>query len=264
MAAVDFLRRITEDKRAEVCRRRAKTSAAEIERRAAAAPPPRDFSAALKNAASGGRFPVIAEIKKKSPSKGVLCADFNPAALAAEYESGGAACLSVLTDAPHFGGGEKDLQTARAAGALPVLRKDFMLEEWQIYESRAFGADAILLIAAILPPETMAKMAELAENLGMAVLAEAHNETELHAALAVKNALVGINNRALGDFNTSLQTSETLLPLAAGRFTVAESGIRCAADVARLAAAGADGFLIGETLMRAQSAAEKLRELFGK
>ncbi|MBE8158059.1 MAG: indole-3-glycerol-phosphate synthase [Betaproteobacteria bacterium] len=166
----DFLRRITKDKRAEIRRRRAKISATEIKRRAAAAPPPRNFAKSLKNAAKCGRFPAIAEIKQKSPSKGILCADFNPAALAEEYESGGAACLSVLTDAPHFGGDEKDLQTARTACALPVLRKDFMLEEWQIYESRALGADAVLLIAAILPPETMAALANLAENLGMAVL----------------------------------------------------------------------------------------------
>ena len=262
-SAEDFLRRIAEDKRAEISRLRSQISGSEIRRRAAAAPSPRDFAGALKNAAARGQYPVIAEIKKKSPSKGILRAEFTPAALAAEYESGGAACLSVLTDAPYFGGGGGDLRAARESCALPVLRKDFMLEEWQIYESRALGADAVLLIAALLPPEKTAQMAKTAESLGMAALAETHDETELRAALAVPNVLIGINNRSLNDFRVSLQTAEKLLPLAGGRFAVAESGIQSAADIARLSAAGANGFLIGETLMRADSPAEKLRELFG-
>lgn len=258
----NLLRRIVADKRAEVCKRRAEVSLSEIRKRAAAALPPRDFTAALRNAREGGRFPAIAEIKYKSPSRGVLRADFNPAALAKSYEDGGAACLSVLTDSPYFGGEDSHLQLARDACRLPALRKDFIAEEWQIYESRALGADAILLLSAALSAEEMRNMAKIAADLGMAVLAESHDKTELQSALQIPDAWIGINNRDLGDFRVSLQTSLDLLPLAAGRATVAESGIASAADVALLSRAGADAFLIGETLMRAENPAAALQKLF--
>ena len=257
-----MLRRIVADKRAEVRRRREKTSISAIQKRAAAAPLPRDFSAALRRARTDGRFPVVAEIKYKSPSRGVLREDFAPAALAKSYADGGAACLSVLTDAPYFGGEDAHLREARAACDLPALRKDFMTEEWQIYESRALGADAILLLAAALSLEEMQRLARLAADLGMAALAESHDESELRAALQVSDAWLGINSRDLGDFSVSLRNSLDLLPLAAGRETIAESGIARAADVASLAAAGADAFLIGETLMRAANPAAALQNLF--
>lgn len=258
----NLLRRIVADKRAEICRRRDKVSLSEIQKRAAAAPPPRDFAAALRGARKCGRFPVIAEIKYKSPSRGVLRADFDPAALAHSYEDGGAACLSVLTDAKYFGGDDSHLQSARAACALPVLRKDFMTDEWQIYESRALGADAILLLTAVLSFAEMQCLAQVAATLGMTVLAESHDESELRTALQLPDVWLGINNRDLGDFRVSLQTSLDLIPLAAGRETVAESGITTAADVAMLSRAGANAFLIGETLMRADNPAAVLQELF--
>ncbi|MGI9297926.1 MAG: indole-3-glycerol phosphate synthase TrpC [Gammaproteobacteria bacterium] len=258
----NLLRRIVADKRAEVRRRRDKISLSEIQKNAAAAPPPRDFTAALRGARKNGRFPAIAEIKYKSPSRGVLRADFDPAALARSYEDGGAACISVLTDAPYFGGDDSHLRRARDACALPALRKDFIAEEWQIYESRVLGADAVLLLAAALSAAEMRYLAKIAATLGMAVLAESHDESELRAALRTPDAWIGINNRDLGDFRVSLQTSLDLLPLAAGRATVAESGIASAADVALLSRAGADAFLIGETLMRAENPAAALQELF--
>ena len=258
--AADFLQKILADTREDVQRR--KNSFNNIEKRAAQSPPPRDFTAALSNAAANGRFPVIAEIKHKSPSRGVLCAEFNPAALAADYAEGGAACLSVLTNVPYFGGDDEHLTQAKNACELPVLRKDFMVEEWQIYESRANGADAILLIAAALSDDEMRAMSAIAVDLGMTVLTEAHDESELERTLTIDGALIGINNRNLSNFNVSLQTCEELLPKAAGRLTVAESGIETAADVKRLSAAGARAFLIGETLMRASTPAAALRELF--
>ena len=264
--ADDVLRRILADKRAEVRRRQSRESLSQIQKRAAAASSPRDFSAALHNAkaAANDKFPVIAEIKYKSPSRGVLRADFNPSLLAKKYADGGAACLSVLTDAPYFGGEESHLHSARTACDLPVLRKDFILEEWQIYESRAMGADAVLLIAAALSASQMRKFAQIAADLGMASLAEAHNESELQSCLQTpEESWIGINNRNLGDFRVSLQTSADLIPQAAGRKTVAESGVASAADVALLSAAGADAFLIGETLMRADNPAATLRSLFG-
>lgn len=264
MPAADFLQNILAAKRDEICQRQKRVSLTDIKAQACAAPPVRDFAAAVQNAAAAGRLPVIAEIKRKSPSKGLLRSNFFPAAIAAEYEGGGAACLSVLTDTAYFGGAGTHLQEARAASALPVLRKDFMLEEWQIYESRALGADAVLLMAAVLPEARMQALAQTAQQLNMAVLAEAHNEKELDAALSVNGAIIGINNRDMATFVTSLQTAMALLPLAraAGRVTVAESGIVRAAEVRQLLQAGADAFLIGETLMRAADAGAALAELF--
>ncbi|MDM5147596.1 indole-3-glycerol phosphate synthase TrpC [Candidatus Persebacteraceae bacterium Df01] len=259
-----FLQRIVADKRCEVARRRQNESLITVQQRASAVPPPRDFVAALQSPNS--RLPVIAEIKKKSPSKGLLRADFDPATLASQYEAGGATCLSVLTDTPYFGGKDAHLQQARAACMLPILRKDFMLEEWQIYESRALEADAVLLIVAALTPELMHSMAQAAHKLGMAVLTESHTAEELEMALTVPNALIGINNRNLHTFEVSLQTSINLLPLAHATtprpLTVAESGIASNADIKSLTAAGVDAFLIGETFMRASDPGTALRQLF--
>lgn len=258
--AADFLQKILADTREDVQRRKA--SIPNIEELAAESPPPRDFAAALSNANANGRFPVIAEIKHKSPSRGVLRTEFNPATLAADYENGGAACLSVLTNVPYFGGADEHLTQAKNVCELPVLRKDFMVEEWQIYESRAVGADAILLIAAALSDDEMHAMSNIAVDLGMTVLTEAHDKSELERTLKINGALIGINNRNLSDFHVSLETCEELLPKAAGRLTVAESGIETASDVRRLSTAGARAFLIGETLMRAPTPADALRELF--
>ena len=261
--APDCLREIVAAKRADLERRMADASLEAIRRRAIDAPPPRDFFAALSSAASPPA--IVAEIKGKSPSGGILRTDFSPSAAAKQYCDNGAACLSVLTDAPFFGGDDSHLQQARAACPLPVLRKDFMLDEWQIYESRALGADAILLIAAILPPPTMQAMAALASRLGMAALAEAHSEKEMHACLATPAAMVGINNRNLSTLQTSLQTGLELLPKVkkAGRLAVAESGIGSPADIAKLQSAGANAFLIGESFMRADNPGDALRKMRG-
>ncbi len=253
----DFLSRIAADKRAEVEKRR--TPIAEIKDRAAARPPPRPFAAALS---SCDKLPVIAEIKHKSPSKGVLRADFNPKAIAESYVAAGAACLSVLTDTLYFGGLDEHLAQARTAG-VPLLRKDFMLEEWQIYESRVYDADAVLLIACLLSGDKMRKMAATATSLGMAVLVEVHNEEELKTAQTVPQALLGINNRNLHTFQTTLETTLELLPLIENnRFSVSQSGIKTAADVHMLKEAGVNAFLIGEACMRAKDPGAALKALF--
>ena len=266
MNAPVFLRQILADKRREVAARKKQLPLLALVQRAVSAPPPRDFAAALRKAKAKNRPPIIAEIKRRSPSKGLLRADFDAADLATQYAEGGATCLSVLTDAPHFGGDTTHLSAARAACELPVLRKDFMLEEWQIYESRALGADAVLLIAAALSLADMQAMAQAAQKMGMAVLTESHNAEELRAALQVADALIGINNRNLHTFELSLQTAETLLPQARAAvpscLTVAESGIHSFADAARLYDAGADAFLIGEAFMRAEHAGQALQKLF--
>lgn len=260
----DILRNIIAGKQEDLRRRQSRTSISEIQQRAADTPPARDFAAALCHAHAQKRFPVIAEIKRKSPSAGVLRDVFSPAELAREYEQGGASCLSVLTDVLHFGGDDSHLQEARAACSLPALRKDFITEEWQVYESRTLGADAILLIAAVLTVEQMQHLAGVAQQLGMAVLVESHEEAELHLALQISGALIGINNRNLRNFQVSLQTSLDLLPLAKGRISISESGIKTADDIQCLLDAGASGFLIGETLMRDSNPAAALRDLFAK
>ena len=221
--------------------------------------PPRPFAAALSDRA---RLPVIAEIKRKSPTKGVLCEPFDPPAIARDYAAGGAACLSVLTDAEFFGGCINDMQASRAASGLPVLRKDFMLNEWQIYDSRAAGADAVLLIAAILTDTEMAQLAATAQSLGMAVLVEVHNEPELARSQQLQPPfLLGINNRDLRTFTTDIQTTLDLLPLLEQpQFVVSESGIHTPEHIARLRAAGVNAFLIGEALVREPQTG--LRRLF--
>lgn len=260
----DVLQKILEVKRAEVRAARASLSLPELERRARSAPPPRDFLGALRARMAAGRPAVIAEVKRASPSKGLLRADFRPADIARSYERGGAACLSVLTDREFFLGAPEHLAEARAACALPVLRKDFMLDPYQVVESRALGADCILLIAAALPQAQLRELEALARALGMAVLAEVHDAAELEAALALETPLIGINNRNLRTFETRLETTLELgARVPAPRVVVTESGIGTVNDVRLLRNAGIQAFLVGEAFMRAGDPGQALSELFG-
>ncbi len=259
----DILTRILAGKRGEVAAAQAAKSLAALRGEALAQPPARDFTGAIRARIAAGRAAVIAEIKKASPSKGVLRADFRPAAIAADYERHGAACLSVLTDAPHFQGAPAYLGEARAACALPALRKDFMVDPYQVWEARAMGADAILLIVAALPLAAMREMEAIAAGLGMAVLVECHDGAELEVALQLATPLIGINNRNLRTFEVSLETTLAQLPrIPAGRIVVTESGILAPADVALLRGRGVGAFLVGEAFMRAASPGEELARLF--
>ncbi len=259
----DILQRILTVKAAEVTAAQAARSLAAVRAAAADAAAPRDFTAALRTRVAAGNSAVIAEIKKASPSKGLLRPDFDPAAIAASYEKHGAACLSVLTDAQFFQGAADDLVRARAACALPVLRKDFMINPYQIYEARALGADCILLIVAALDDARMHELEAVAHALGMAVLVEVHDSAELERALALKTPLLGINNRNLRTFETRLETTLGLLEtIPAGRLVVTESGILAAADVARMRAGGVHAFLVGEAFMRATDPGAELQRLF--
>ena len=247
----DILKKIVAVKREEVATAKAARPLAELLAEAEAQPPSRDFLGAIRSKIAAGRPAVIAEIKRASPSKGVLRVDFDPAAIAADYEAHGAACLSVLTDAPFFQGSPEYLKLARAACRLPVLRKDFLVEAYQVVEARAMGADAILLIAAILSLPQMREMEEIARQHGMAVLVEAHDAAELDLALQLATPLVGINNRNLKTFEVSLETSiELAAKLPEDTVRVSESGLHTAADLVRLRQAGYHAFLIGESLMR--------------
>jgi indole-3-glycerol phosphate synthase len=254
---LSILDKILAVKRREVAAARA--AAPRVEAEARAAPPPRDFVAALR----AKQPAVIAEIKRASPSRGVLRPDFRPASIAKSYAQAGAACMSVLTDTEFFQGNASHLQEAKAACALPVLRKDFYIDTFQAYESRAMGADCVLLIAACLDDRKMRELEALALDLGMAVLVEVHDADELARALALKTPLIGINNRNLRTFETRLETTLELLPrVPKDRIVVTESGILSQADVARMRAEGVQTFLVGEAFMRADDPGAALRQLF--
>ncbi|MCL4756783.1 MAG: indole-3-glycerol phosphate synthase TrpC [Rhodocyclaceae bacterium] len=260
----DILNRILAAKREELAQRSARMPLAAVQAAAKAEPPARDFVAAIRTRIAAGQPAVIAEIKKASPSKGVIRPDFHPGLIAASYERGGAACLSVLTDREFFQGDSAYLQQARAACALPVLRKDFLIDPWQVFEARAIGADAILLIAAALELAQMQEMEAVADELGMAVLVEVHDAGELEQALKLGTPLIGVNNRNLRSFEVSLQTTLDLHErVPAGRIVVTESGILAQADVARMRGHGIHAFLVGEAFMRADDPGECLRALFG-
>jgi indole-3-glycerol phosphate synthase len=258
----DTLARILADKYEEVRGRSAATSLTEIEREARSAPEVRPFTSALCGAVAEGRVGLIAEIKRASPSGGLIRDPFDPAGLAEAYCGGEATCLSVLTDAPYFEGTPEHLRAARAACPLPVLRKDFMVHPWQIFESRAMGADAVLLIMAALSDAQAEELEDVARSLDMAVLVEVHDRRELDRALGLESRLIGVNNRNLKTLQTDLATSEELVPLIpADRIPVAESGIRTPADVRRMAEAGARCILVGEHLMRQADVTAAAREL---
>jgi indole-3-glycerol phosphate synthase len=232
---------------------------------ARAAAPARDFAGALRSRISAGRSAVIAEVKKASPSKGVLREQFDPAAIAASYERHGAACLSVLTDRQFFQGSLDNLKAARAACSLPVLRKDFMMDPYQVHEARAAGADCILLIVAALTPEKLRELEDTAVDLGMSVLVEVHDGAELETALQLRSPLIGINNRNLRTFETTLDTTIGLLSrVPADRLVITESGILKPEDVARMRGHQVYGYLVGEAFMRAPDPGVELERLFGK
>ena len=259
----DILKKIIATKREEVAAAKQVTSVDELRGRIAGAPPTRGFVAQLQQAALNKRPGVIAEIKKASPSKGVIRADFDPTAIAKSYAEHGATCLSVLTDEQYFQGANQYLVDARAAVDLPVIRKDFIIDEYQIYEARALGADCILLIVAALDIMRLTVLHQTAKGVGLDVLIEVHNKSELDAALSLQPSLIGINNRNLKTFETSLDTTIDLLPhIPDNVIVVTESGIATQADVDRMRANDVHCFLVGEAFMRAEEPGEALRRLF--
>jgi molybdenum cofactor biosynthesis protein MoaC len=260
----DVLDRICAEKRAHIARAKTARPEAALVAALAEAPPVRPFAAGLERQLVQGRYGLIAEVKKASPSAGLIRPEFDAAALARAYQAGGASCLSVLTDAPFFQGSDDDLRAARGAAALPVLRKDFILDPYQIVESRYIGADCVLLIMAVLSDAAARELAAAAAELGLDVLAEVHDQSELERALLLGARLVGINNRNLKTLSVDLATTEMLAPqVPTDRIVVAESGIRDPDDLHRLAAAGARCFLVGETLMREPDVAAATRRLLG-
>jgi len=261
----DVLGRICADKRADVAAAKTKRGLESLRQEISArGDPPRGFGYALKEAATSGRYGLIAEIKKASPSGGLIRAAFDAADLARAYAAGGATCLSVLTDERYFQGEPAHLKAARAAVTLPVLRKDFMLDPWQVYESRAIGADCILLIMAALSDTQAREMEQVAFSLDLDVLVEVHDRDELDRALLLETSLIGINNRDLRTLNTDLAITEELAPLVPlDRFLIAESGIRDTNDLRRLSAVGSHCYLVGEALMRQSDVAAAVRTLLG-
>lgn len=259
----DILKKIVQRKREEIAERMATVSLAEQQQRAKSGSPVRGFVKSLESSLQAGRSAVIAEIKKASPSKGVMRENFIPAEIAKSYEKGGASCLSVLTDIDFFQGCDEYLQQARNACTLPVIRKDFIVDPYQVYEARAIGADCILLIVACLDDATLINLNTLAHELGMDVLVEVHDADELQRALQLPNRLIGINNRNLRTFETSLQTTLDLLAkIPADKIVVTESGIHTPDDVALMRQHQVNTFLVGEAFMKADEPGEKLAELF--
>ena len=258
-----ILKTILARKREEVVERRRLCPESELLARVKAAAPARGFARALDRAAASGRPAVIAEIKKASPSKGVIRADFDPEAIARSYEAGGACCLSVLTDVDFFQGHDSYLQVVKSATSLPVIRKDFIIDAYQISESRALGADCVLLIVAGLEPAQLGDLHQQAIELGLDVLVEVHSLDELEQALTIPNPMIGINNRDLHSFEVSLAATIDLLPLIPNdRLVITESGIHTREDVALMQRNSVNGFLVGESFMRSEDPGAKLRELF--
>jgi indole-3-glycerol phosphate synthase len=259
---MSILSEIAAYKRREVAEAKAARPIAQVMEDARNAPPPRGFLAALESSKDAGRLALIAEIKKASPSKGLIRADFDPGSLARAYEAGGATCLSVLTDAPSFQGAPEFLRLAREAAVLPVLRKDFMLDTYQVAQSRALGADCILVILAMVDQATASALIAAARDLGMDALVEVHDDSELDTGLKLDARLIGINNRDLNTFVTDLGTAERLAArIPKGCHVVAESGLSSPSDLTRLAKAGITSYLIGESLMRAPDVERATREL---
>lgn len=264
----DILQRILQRKREEIADRKARVSMSELRKRCENAQPIRGFAAAMRARVGAGQPAVIAEVKKASPSKGLIRVDFDPAAIARSYEAGGATCLSVLTDVDFFQGSDANLQAARAACALPVLRKDFTIDRYQVQEARAIGADAILLIAAALDNAALANLHAYAIQCGLDVLVEVHNAVDLQRTLPLpdhEHTLIGINNRDLRTFETHLETTLLLrADVPRERLLVTESGIATRDDVSQLRAAGVHAFLVGEAFMRADDPGAELARLFAE
>ena len=258
-----ILKKILARKQEEIAERSAQVSLPQLIEKAATASAPRGFAAAIAAKIAAGQSGVIAEIKKASPSKGVIREDFDPAAIAVSYEKGGACCLSVLTDVDFFQGADEYLKMARSASTLPVIRKDFIIDQYQIYEARAMDADCILLIVSALSEEQLNQLHDVARSLGMDVLIEVHDEAELDIALKLDNPMVGINNRNLHSFEVSLENTYQLLSkIPDDKIVITESGIHSPADVAAMRQHNVNAFLVGEAFMRSEEPGERLAEMF--